>query len=114
MRSPWPIRASRVSHSTASNGWVSAVLNRRLIDSSDPGVVSWVVVGWVIGFIGLPPLRFTGARDAYSKLLSGPGIVPRESDGKDGTALIILEGPGARRGSPATSAKFIGRDEPSR
>jgi hypothetical protein len=61
----------------------------------------------VVGFIGLPPLRFAGARDAYSELLSGPGIVPRQSDGKETTPPIILEGASRCPRSPATSAKFI-------
>src|ERR1700678_355182 len=54
------MRASRVSHSTASNGCVSGVVNSRLVDSADPGAVSWGVVGCVIGFIGLPPLLRRG------------------------------------------------------
>ena len=76
------------------------MVNRRLIDSSAPGVVSWVVVGCVTGFIGLPPLRCAGARDAYSKLLSGPSIVPLRPDGKGGAAPIILEGRRRASGKP--------------
>src|SRR4051795_4402873 len=42
MRSPWPMRASRVSHSTLSKGWTPGVVKYRLIDSARPGWTSSV------------------------------------------------------------------------
>src|ERR1044071_3071556 len=42
MRSPWPMRASRVSHSTLSNGWTPGVVKYRLMDSARPGWTSSV------------------------------------------------------------------------
>src|SRR6476646_1424679 len=42
MRSPWPMRASRVSHSTVSNGCTPGVVKYRLMDSALPGWTSSV------------------------------------------------------------------------
>src|SRR3954447_13866203 len=42
IRSPWPMRASRVSHSTPSKGWAPGVVKYRLIDSARPGWTSSV------------------------------------------------------------------------
>ena len=39
-RSPWPMRASRSSHSTVSNGWTPGVVNRRPTDSAFPAWLS--------------------------------------------------------------------------
>jgi hypothetical protein len=52
-RSPWPMRASRSSHSTVSNGWTPAVVKRRSIESASPVARSWEMVGCWGGFIGV-------------------------------------------------------------
>jgi len=63
-RSPWPMRASRSSHSMASNGCVSAFVKRRLIVSATPAADCSEVGGWVRGFIGFP-LLCAGVADGH-------------------------------------------------
>src|SRR5271167_5025894 len=53
-RSPWPIRASRSSQSTVSNGCTPGEVKKRATSSAPGGAVSlWVLVCGG-GFIGLP------------------------------------------------------------
>src|SRR3954452_800040 len=46
------MRASRRSHSTASNGCVPGLVKKRLISSAVPGAVACEMVGWGASFIG--------------------------------------------------------------
>src|SRR5262245_41939103 len=87
--SPWPMCASRSSHSTVSNGCVPAVVNNRATASPLPVAVSVEIIGLRAGFIGLP-LCCAGVADAHSKLQSGPSIIPPRADGKGPTTPTIL------------------------
>ena len=114
-RSPWPMRASRISHSTASNGCVSAVREQasdrqRRRRASSPG---WSWGAW-LGSSAFLLCAVPASRDAYSELLSGPSIVPLGSDGKGTTAPIILEGPSRRPRSPQRPRNLSARGGPSR
>src|SRR5271163_2477949 len=102
-RSPWPMRASRSSHSAASKGCTPGEVKKRVTGSAwekrftgsaSAGAASWGVVVWGAWFIGLPFLL----RRRRGRLLEagrGPDILPLEADGKargrSGAGPSILE-----------------------
>src|ERR1700719_2685839 len=75
-RSPCPMRASRTSHSTSSNGCTPACVKKRLIGSATPAALSFEVIGLRGGVIGFPlsapafsrrPSSFSGAEHRPSR-----------------------------------------------
>src|SRR5205085_11205070 len=71
-RSPWPMRASRVSHSTLSKGWTPGVVKYRLIDSARPGwtsSVSAVCAVYSMNGLSSPWPQFAGFLRPFERVL---------------------------------------------
>ena len=64
---PWPMRASRSSHSTVSNGWTPGVVKRRRTDSA---LVAWTSCASAV--CGVNSIRSCSSSAAFSRCLRRP------------------------------------------
>src|ERR1700689_3351087 len=90
-RSPWPMRASRSSHSIASKGCSPGVVNRRSTDSVLPAVGCSIVGG--CGVLCMALLLPPASLDARCDLFGGGRTCSRRdrTERRAGEPLILVE-----------------------